>query len=41
VICDLDKLDDFGCFGAPDLIIEILSPGNNKKELDNKFDPKN
>jgi Uma2 family endonuclease len=24
VICDLDKLDDKGCVGAPDLIIEIL-----------------
>ena len=26
VICDSDKLDDIGCQGAPDLIIEILSP---------------
>ena len=25
VICDLEKLDDDGCNGAPDLIIEILS----------------
>jgi len=24
VICDVDKLDDRGCIGAPDLIIEIL-----------------
>lgn len=37
VICDLEKLDDRGCLGAPDWIIEILSPGNNKKELDQKF----
>lgn len=36
-ICDLSKLDNKGCLGAPDWIIEILSPGNNKKELDNKF----
>jgi len=28
VICDPDKLDDRGCNGAPDLIIEILSPSN-------------
>jgi len=28
VICDIDKLDDRGCNGAPDLIIEILSPSN-------------
>lgn len=38
VICDNSKLDDLGCVGAPDLIIEILSPGNNKKELKNKYE---
>ena len=38
VICDKSKLDDAGCIGAPDLIVEILSPGNNKKELQNKYD---
>lgn len=27
VICDPDKLDDRGCNGAPDWIIEIVSPG--------------
>ncbi|EOT24576.1 hypothetical protein C805_02788 [Eubacterium sp. 14-2] len=27
VICDMDKLDDKGCSGAPDWIIEIASPG--------------
>ena len=37
VVCDLTKLDDRGCLGAPDLIVEILSPGNNKKELQNKY----
>lgn len=37
VICDPEKLDDHGCMGAPDWIIEILSPGNNKKEVDDKF----
>ena len=26
VVCDPDKLDDVGCKGAPDLIIEVLSP---------------
>lgn len=26
VICDYSKLDDKGCLGAPDMIIEILSP---------------
>ncbi|MDB5120866.1 MAG: hypothetical protein JWN56_2084 [Sphingobacteriales bacterium] len=37
VICDQSKLDDRGCIGAPDLVVEILSPDNNKKELLNKY----
>ncbi|CAN1545275.1 Uma2 Endonuclease, Uma2 family (restriction endonuclease fold) [Flavobacteriaceae bacterium] len=38
VICDENKLDQRGAFGAPDLVIEILSPGNSKKEMKYKFD---
>jgi Uma2 family endonuclease len=38
VVCDLSKLDSKGCLGAPDLVVEILSPGNNKKELQNKYE---
>lgn len=38
VICDPNKLDEAGCIGAPDLIIEILSKGNNKKELLYKYE---
>jgi len=38
VVCDIAKLDDKGCLGAPDLIVEILSPGNSHKEMDIKFD---
>lgn len=38
IICDPNKIDDKGCLGAPDIIVEILSPGNNKKELQNKYD---
>jgi len=38
VICDPKKLDELGCIGAPDLIVEILSPGNNRKELQNKYE---
>ncbi|MDO5616062.1 MAG: Uma2 family endonuclease [Cruoricaptor ignavus] len=38
VICNPEKLDDKGCVGAPDLIIEILSPGNSKKEMNIKYD---
>lgn len=37
VICDLTKLDDRGCCGAPDLVIEILSPGNSSKEVRLKY----
>lgn len=37
VICDEAKLDDRGCIGAPDLVIEILSPGNSKREMKDKF----
>jgi Uma2 family endonuclease len=38
VICDLDKLDEKGCVGAPDLMIEILSPGNTRKEMREKYE---
>lgn len=38
VICDSTKLDERGCFGAPDLIVEILSPSNSRVELQNKFE---
>ncbi len=38
VICDLTKLDERGCNGAPDLIIEILSPGNSRTEMRDKFE---
>ncbi|WP_375586301.1 Uma2 family endonuclease [Cyclobacterium xiamenense] len=38
VICDPEKLDERGCIGAPDLIVEILSPGNSKTELKHKFE---
>ncbi len=38
VVCDPEKLDELGCMGAPDLIVEILSPGNNKKDLKLKYE---
>ena len=37
VICDPEKIDSRGCLGAPDLVVEILSPGNLQNELDSKF----
>ncbi len=36
VVCDLEKLDDRGCLGAPDLVVEILLPGNSAKEMRDK-----
>lgn len=39
VVCDSKKLEnDKRCLGAPDLIIEILSPGNTKKEMRYKYE---
>ncbi len=38
VVCDLSKLDDRGCLGAPDMIIEIVSPKNSKRDLKDKFE---
>lgn len=38
VICDKEKLTEQGCDGAPDWIIEILSPGNSRKEVRLKYD---
>ncbi|MDR0796121.1 MAG: Uma2 family endonuclease [Tannerella sp.] len=37
VICDPSKLDEKGCLGAPDLIVEVISPSTGKKDLDYKF----
>jgi len=38
VICDRAKLDDRGCVGSPDWIVEILSPGNTSRDTKTKFD---
>jgi len=32
VICDHNKLDEKGCIGAPDWVIEILSPSTSSKD---------
>ncbi|WP_428357601.1 Uma2 family endonuclease [Methyloprofundus sp.] len=37
IICAPEKLTEQGCLGAPDWIIEILSPGNSKKEMQTKY----
>jgi Uma2 family endonuclease len=38
VVCDENKIDDRGCLGAPDLVVEILSPGNSNKEMNIKYE---
>lgn len=37
VVCDESKIDERGCNGAPDLVVEILSAGNNRSDLVEKF----
>ncbi len=37
VICDPKKIDERGCLGAPDMIAEIVSPGNAKHDVEVKF----
>lgn len=32
VVCDREKIDDRGCNGAPDWIIEIVSPGSKSMD---------
>lgn len=38
VVCDPAKLDDRGCKGAPDFVIEILSPSTRRNDRLTKFD---
>lgn len=38
VVCDLSKIDDRGCLGAPDLVIEIISPQNSQRDTKDKFE---
>jgi Uma2 family endonuclease len=37
VICDPHKIDEKGCLGAPDWVVEILSAGNSKREMQLKY----
>lgn len=37
IVCDESKLDERGCLGAPDMIVEILSPSTRKYDLNDKF----
>lgn len=37
IICDPDKLNDKGCVGAPDWIIEIVSPSSRRMDYTTKL----
>jgi len=37
VVCDRGKIGDEGVRGAPDLVVEILSPSNTAREMGRKF----
>ncbi|WP_156291397.1 Uma2 family endonuclease [Oceanobacillus salinisoli] len=32
IVCDPNKLDDAGCKGSPDMVIEIISPSSAKRD---------
>ncbi len=38
VVCDPSKIEIRGCCGAPDLVLEVLSPGNRKKDILLKYE---
>jgi Uma2 family endonuclease len=37
IVCDDSMVEEAGIFGAPDLMLEILSPSTSKKDLQDKF----
>lgn len=37
IVCELSKLDEKGCRGAPDLVVEILSPSTVQKDMKEKL----
>ena len=38
IVCDLSKIDEKGIIGAPDMVVEVLSPSNTKFMMRQKFD---
>jgi Uma2 family endonuclease len=38
IVCDLTKIDARGCLGAPDMIIEIISAKDSKRDTRDKFE---
>ncbi len=37
VVCNSEIIEEAGCFGVPDFLIEVLSPFNSKKDLNDKY----
>ncbi|MEK7812897.1 MAG: Uma2 family endonuclease, partial [Candidatus Desantisbacteria bacterium] len=37
IVCERGKLDDSGCKGSPDIVIEVLSPYTAKKDMITKY----
>jgi Uma2 family endonuclease len=37
IVCDENKLDELGCNGSPDLIVEIISANNSKHDTVTKY----
>ena len=37
MVCDVSKMEERGCLGAPDWIVEVLSYGSATKDLNEKF----
>jgi Uma2 family endonuclease len=33
VVCDKDKIKDFGIYGAPDFVLEVLSKSTHNKDM--------
>lgn len=38
VVCDQKKLDDAGCIGSPDIVVEIVSPSTASKDYIKKLE---
>ena len=38
MVCDPSKIDEKGIIGAPDLVVEVLSPSNSRLMMSTKFD---
>ncbi len=38
IVCDHEKLDDRGVKGAPDLVVEIISPSTAKRDITTKYE---